>query len=287
MTLKVLSEHVCFGGTQGFYEHSSRLTATTMRFGVYRPPQAEAGPVPVLTYLAGLTCTEETFFIKGGAQRLAAEYGLMLVSPDTSPRGAGIAGEDADWDFGTGAGFYLDATVEPWSKHYRMYSYVTEELPALVADNFPADLSRQGIFGHSMGGHGALTIGLKNPDRYASISAFAPVCAPLQCPWGRKAFSGYLGGDLEAARRYDATALLDDGARFAGVILVDQGEADQFLRQQLKPELLEAACSKAGQRLNLRMRPRYDHSYYFVSTFMADHLTHHAAALCGTPAPRS
>jgi S-formylglutathione hydrolase len=284
--LKRLSEHACFGGIQGFYEHSSQTTGTTMRFGVYCPPQAKAGAVPVLIYLAGLTCTEETFFIKGGAQRLAAEYGLMLVAPDTSPRGAGIAGEEADWDFGTGAGFYLDATVEPWSKNYRMYSYVTEELPSLIGNNFPADRQRQGIFGHSMGGHGALTIALKNPPRYASVSAFAPIAAPLQCPWGQKAFAGYLGGDLRAARSYDATALLEDGARFPSMILVDQGEADQFLKQQLKPELLEAACRKAGQPLSLRMRPGYDHSYYFVSTFMGDHLAHHAAALCNPPTHR-
>jgi S-formylglutathione hydrolase len=279
MTLKILSEHACFDGVQGFYEHPSKVTGTTMRFGVYRPPQAKTGPVPVLTYLAGLTCTEETFLIKGGAQRLAAQYKLILVAPDTSPRGAGVAGEDTDWDFGTGAGFYLDATAEPWSKAYRMYSYVTEELPAVVAENFPADMKRQGIFGHSMGGHGALTIALKNPQRYASVSAFAPISAPLQCPWGQKAFAGYLGGDLQAARRYDTVALLEDGARFGGTLLVDQGEADQFLKVQLKPELLEAACRKAGQQLNLRLRPGYDHSYYFVSTFMADHLAHHAAAL--------
>ncbi|SRR5579875_199406 len=281
MSLKVISEHACFDGVQGFYEHLSESTGTTMRFGVYRPPQAKGGAkLPLLTYLAGLTCTEETFFIKGGAQRLAAEYGLILVSPDTSPRGAGIAGEDDDWDFGTGAGFYLDATATPWSKNYRMYSYVTEELPKIIADNFNADLSRQGIFGHSMGGHGALTIALKNPSRYRSVSAFAPIAAPIQSPWGQKAFAGYLGGDLKQARLYDATALLEDGARFPGTILVDQGEADQFLKQQLKPELLEAACKKAGQPLNLRRHPGYDHSYYFVSTFMADHVKHHAEALC-------
>jgi S-formylglutathione hydrolase len=266
MALKVLSEQACFGGVQGFYEDESETTGTVMRFGVYQPPQARNGKVPVLTYLAGLTCTEETFFIKAGAQRLAAERGLMLVGPDTSPRGAGIAGEDADWDFGTGAGFYLD---------------VTRELPQLIGANFPADLGRQSIFGHSMGGHGALTIALKNPGRFKSVSAFAPVCAPIQCPWGTKAFANYLGGDMDAAGAYDATALLKSGARFAGVILVDQGEADKFLTEQLKPELLEAACRKTGQALKLRRQPGYDHSYYFISTFMADHIAHHAKALLG------
>lgn len=279
MALKVLSEQACFGGVQGFYEHESETTGTVMRFGVYKPPQARNGKVPVLTYLAGLTCTEETFFIKAGAQRLAAEHGLMLVGPDTSPRGAGIEGENADWDFGTGAGFYLDATVKPWSEHYRMYSYVTRELPQLIGANFPADLGRQSIFGHSMGGHGALTIALKNPGRFKSVSAFAPVCAPIQCPWGRKAFANYLGGDMEAAKAYDATALLKSGVRFPGVIVVDQGEADKFLTEQLKPELLEAACRETGQALKLRRQPGYDHSYYFISTFMADHIAHHAAAL--------
>ncbi len=281
MALKVLSEQACFDGVQGFYEHPSETTKTTMRFGVYQPPQAKKGRIPVLTYLAGLTCTEETFFIKAGAQRLAAEHGIMLVCPDTSPRGAGIAGEDADWDFGTGAGFYLDATVRPWSDHYRMYTYVTKELQDLIGANFPSDLERQAIFGHSMGGHGALTIALKNPERYKSVSAFAPVCAPIQCPWGKKAFANYLGGDMQAARRYDATALLKDGARIAGTILVDQGEADKFLNEQLKPELLESACREAGQRLQIRRHPGYDHSYYFISTFIADHVTHHAAALLG------
>lgn len=277
--LTVLSEQACFDGIQGFYEHQSPTTGTKMRFALYRPRAAGSGKRPMLTYLAGLTCTEEIFCIKAGAQRLAAEHGLAMLAPDTSPRGAGIPGEDKDWDFGVGAGFYLDATVKPWSEHYRMYTYATEELPRLVAANFPVDLARQSIMGHSMGGHGALTIALKNPGRYRSVSAFAPVCAPLQCPWGKKAFDGFLGGDLKAARRYDATALIDDGARFAGTMLVDQGEADKFLVEQLKPELLEAACKRAGQALQLRRHPGYDHSYYFISTFIADHMAHHAAAL--------
>ena len=279
MTIKTLSEQKCFGGVQGFYEHASEATGTAMRFAVYRPVQADTARVPVLTYLAGLTCTEETFTIKAGAQRYASSYGLMLVMPDTSPRGAGIPGEDEDWDFGSAAGFYLDAVAEPWSRNYRMYSYVTEELPALVAAEFPADMDRQGIFGHSMGGHGALTIALKNPGRYRSVSAFAPISAPMSVPWGRKAFAGYLGGDEAEARRYDATALLADGARFDGTILVDQGEADPFLDRELKPELLEQACQAAGQPLDLRRHPGYDHSYYFISTFIGDHLTHHADAL--------
>ncbi|MEE8270429.1 MAG: S-formylglutathione hydrolase [Alphaproteobacteria bacterium] len=281
MTLTTVSEQNCFGGVQGFYEHGSAVTGTTMCFAVFRPAQSETGDVPVLTYLAGLTCTEETFTIKAGAQRLAASHGILLVAPDTSPRGAGIAGEDDDWDFGTGAGFYLDATAEPWSRHYRMYSYVTDELPALIAESFAADPGRQGIFGHSMGGHGALTIALKNPDRYRSVSAFAPISAPLECPWGQKAFLGYLGGDDAAARHYDATALLEDGARFGGTILVDQGDADPFLHRELKPERLEAACRAAGQPLDLRHHPGYDHSYYFIASFIADHMAHHAEALCG------
>ncbi len=249
-----------------------------MRFAVYRPPQAEAGAVPVLTYLAGLTCTEETFMIKAGAQRLAAEAGLMLVAPDTSPRGTGIAGEDEDWDFGTGAGFYLDATAAPWEAYYNMYTYVTAELPGVIAAEFPARAGAASIFGHSMGGHGALTIALKNPGTYRSVSAFAPIVAPTQVPWGEKAFSGYLGPDREAWRNYDATELVA-GSRFDGTILIDQGEADQFLTEQLRPELFEAACAAAGQPLTLRRQPGYDHSYYFIATFIADHIAHHAAAL--------
>ncbi len=279
MTITTISEQKCYGGVQGFYEHASETTGTPMKFAVYRPVQAETAKVPVLTYLAGLTCTEETFTIKAGAQRYASSYGMLLVMPDTSPRDAGIPGEDDDWDFGSAAGFYLDATAEPWSRNYRMYSYVTEELPALIAANFSADMDRQGIFGHSMGGHGALTIALKNPGRYRSVSAFAPIGAPMSVPWGQKAFAGYLGGDEAQARQYDATALLADGARFDGTILVDQGDADPFLDRELKPELLEQACAAAGQPLELRRHAGYDHSYYFISTFIGDHMTHHAEAL--------
>jgi len=280
--METLSEQRCFDGMQGFYRHASSETGTPMRFAVFQPPKAlEKQPVPVLTYLAGLTCTEETAVIKAGAQRLAAELNLMLVMPDTSPRGADIPGEDDDWDFGSAAGFYLDATAEPWSKAYRMYSYATLELPALLKEQFPADLSRQGIFGHSMGGHGALTIALKNPQTFRSVSAFAPICAPTQCPGGEKAFSNYLGPDRSGWAAYDATELISSGARFGTEILVDQGDADQFLERELHPHLLKAACEKAGQALTLRMQPGYDHSYYFIQTFMADHLNHHAAILNG------
>lgn len=276
--IETLSEHACFDSVMGYYRHASAATGTDMRFGVYRPPGARRGPVPVLYYLAGLTCTEETFMIKAGAQRLAAELGLMLVTPDTSPRGAGIPGEDDHWDFGSAAGFYLDATVAPWRGAYNMYSYVTRDLPAAVAANFPADEARQSIFGHSMGGHGALTIALKHPGSYRSVSAFAPIVAPMQCPWGEKAFSNYLGPDRASWRRYDATELVGERV-FPGTILIDQGDKDQFLREQLKPDIFVEACAAAGQKLDLRLRPGYDHSYYFIQSFVADHLRHHAAAL--------
>ena len=249
-----------------------------MRFSIYEPPQARERRVPVLYYLAGLTCTEETFMIKAGAQRLAAELGLMLVAADTSPREPRLPGDDASWDFGLGAGFYVDATQEPWSAHYRMHSYVTRELPELILANFPALGERQGIFGHSMGGHGALVCALSNPGRYRSLSAFAPIVAPSQCPWGRKAFTGYLGSDETAWRRYDASELVV-GHRFEGPILLDQGTADKFLVEQLKPEIFAEACRRAGQPLELRMQPGYDHGYYFIQTFMADHLAWHASAL--------
>ena len=278
--METLSEQRCHGGSQGFYRHESRETGTPMRFAIYLPPDARHGPVPVLYYLAGLTCTEETATIKAGAQAHASRLGLALVMPDTSPRGASIEGEDDDWDFGTGAGFYVDATREPWSAHYRMYAYVTEELRALVASRFPVMDDATGVFGHSMGGHGALTIALKNPDRYRTVSAFAPICAPSQCPWGEKAFSGYLGDDRAAWAAHDAAALVRCGAR-CGPILVDQGEDDQFLETQLHPHLLEAACREADQRLDLRRHPGYDHSYYFIQTFIADHLAHHARGLAG------
>lgn len=277
-TLETLSEQRCFGGTQGFYRHRSVETGTPMQFSVFTPPQAEQGLVPVLYCLAGLTCTEETFPIKAGAQRLAAELGLMLVCPDTSPRDTGIVGEADDWEFGTGAGFYLDATQPPWSKHFRMYSYVVEELPELVSMQFPAAVDRAGIFGHSMGGHGALTIALKNPRQYRSVSAFAPIVSPTVVPWGAKAFPRYLGPDIQAWKPYDACALVRE-APLPTTILIDQGLADKFLETQLRPELFEAACAEAGQALALRRHPGYDHSYYFIQSFVADHLRHHAEAL--------
>ncbi len=278
--LTVVSQQRCFDGVQGFYAHESRTCKGPMRFSVYQPPQAAAGPVPVLYYLAGLTCTEETFMIKAGAQRLAAELGIMLVACDTSPRTANIPGEKDSWDFGQGAGFYVDATQEPWRKHYRMYSYVTAELRELVAADFPASPDRQGIFGHSMGGHGALICALKNPRLYRSVSAFAPVCAPMRCPWGQKAFRNYLGDDTESWRAYDASELVRRRP-FGRPILVDQGTEDQFLREQLYAEVFEEACRAAGQPLTLRRQQGYDHSYYFISTFMADHLRHHHQHLVG------
>jgi S-formylglutathione hydrolase len=282
LSLETLSRHRSFGGSVGFYRHAATTTACEMRFAVFVPPAAERQPVPVLYYLAGLTCTEETFMTKAAAQRLAAAIGLMLVAPDTSPRGVPLPGDSASWDFGVGAGFYLDATEEPWSKHYRMYSYVTEELPALIAANFPADMSRQGIFGHSMGGHGALTIALKNRDRYRSISAFAPIAAPSDCPWGQKAFDGYLGRDRARWRQYDATALMSEvkDAKRGPAILIDQGLADQFLASQLHPERFEEACAHVGYPLSVRRHEGYDHGYYFISTFIEDHLRHHAQFLC-------
>jgi S-formylglutathione hydrolase len=277
--LTVRSEQRCFGGTQGFYSHQSDVCGCEMRFAVYQPPQALAGEkVPLVTYLSGLTCTEENVVTKAGFQGVAAELGLMVLAPDTSPRGVDLPGEDDAYDFGSGAGFYVDATEAPWSRHYRMYSYITEELPAVIAANFPADMSRQGITGHSMGGHGALTLHLKNPQVYRSVSAFAPICAPMTCPWGEKALGGYLGADQEAWRAHDSCELVKQQPSSAH-ILVDQGEADGFLEEQLRPELLVAACQAAGQSLELRLQPGYDHSYYFIASFMEDHLRHHAAAL--------
>ncbi|MDX2141988.1 MAG: S-formylglutathione hydrolase [Rhodospirillaceae bacterium] len=282
MTIETLSRHACFGGTVGFYRHEATTTRCTMRFAVFTPPQAARGKVPVLTYLAGLTCTEETFMIKAGAQRLAAELGLMLVAPDTSPRGEGVArAPGGSWDFGLGAGFYLDATEPPYAANYRMYSYITQELPALIAAHFPADMNRQGIFGHSMGGHGALTIALKNPNAYRTVSAFAPIVAPMQVPWGQKAFAGYLGSDRDTWRDYDATELVKakDAAYRGRRILIDQGLADQFLDRELKSELFANACHGAGIDLKLRQHEGYDHGYYFISTFIDDHLRWHADGL--------
>ena len=278
MSLTLISSHRCFDGVQQFYSHESQECRTEMKFSVYLPPQATNREVPVLYYLAGLTCTEETFAMKAGAQRIAAELGLMLVAPDTSPRKVRLPGDDASWDFGLGAGFYVDATQAPWNQHYRMYSYVTRELPALVQSLGKARADRQSIFGHSMGGHGALVCALRNPDRYRSVSAFAPICAPMQCPWGEKAFSGYLGSDRSSWSAYDATELIAK-RRYDFKLLIDQGSGDKFLVEQLKPELLEAACARSGNTLALRRREGYDHGYYFIATFMEDHLRHHAEHL--------
>ena len=277
MTIETLSENKAFGGTQGVYRHASRATGTDMTFSVFVPPQAERGPCPVLWYLSGLTCTHANVTEKGEYRAACAQHGIIFVAPDTSPRGDGVADDDS-YDMGQGAGFYVDATQEPWTPHFMMRSYIEEELPALIAGQFPVDMARQGITGHSMGGHGALTIGLRNPGTYRSISAFAPIASPLNCPWGEKALSGYLGDDRAAWREYDACALIEDGARAPG-LLVDQGTADQFLEEQLKPELLEAACSRADIPLTLNLRAGYDHSYYFISSFMADHVAWHAERL--------
>lgn len=281
MDLIVNSQQRCFEGTQGFYSHVSEACGGTMNFAVYQPPQAKGGnKVPLVTFLAGLTCTEENFTVKAGAQRVAAELGVMLLVPDTSPRGAGHPGEDDAYDFGSGAGFYLDATQAPWSQRYNMYSYITKELPALVAGHFPADMARQGILGHSMGGHGAITIHLKNPGVYKSVSAFAPICAPSLCPWGQKAFLGYLGKDETLWQDYDSCALIRRQPSDA-LLFIDQGAEDPFLSEQLLPDQLVEACEQAGQRFELRMQPDYDHSYYFIQTFIEDHLRHHAKILCG------
>jgi S-formylglutathione hydrolase len=277
--IETVSEQKCFGGTQGFYRHASEACACTMSFGVYLPPQAADGrAVPAVTYLAGLTCTPETFAIKAGAQRLAAELGLVLVMPDTSPRGVDLPGEDDAYDFGSGAGFYIDAAQAPWSRHYRMESYVSRELPRLLAGRFPVDPARQGIMGHSMGGHGALTLHLKHPELFRSCSAFAPIVNPVEVPWGQKAFAGYLGDDAQAWRRHDACHLVAERPS-AAEILIDQGDADQFLERELRPARFEAAADAAGQPYRLRRQPGYDHSYWFIQSFVADHLAHHARAL--------
>jgi S-formylglutathione hydrolase len=285
--LEEISRAKSFGGTTRFYRHRAESCDCDMNFALYVPPQAETGPVPVLYYLSGLTCNEKNFIEKAGAQRYAADYGLMLVAPDTSPRVA-IAGDDESWDFGSGAGFYVNATEEPWAKHYQMYDYVSAELPALIEREFAVQCDviggqrrqRAGIFGHSMGGHGALICGLKNPDQYASISAFAPIAAPSQCAWGQKAFTGYLGTDKTQWASYDATELVMSGHQTTAPILIDQGGADAFGQQgQLRPELLAAACAQANQPLTLRTQPGYDHSYYFIASFMGDHIRHHASVL--------
>lgn len=269
----------CFGGAQQIFRHHSEMTGTPMRFSVFVPPQAERGPVPVVWFLAGLSCTEENFTVKAGAQRVAAELGLMLVAPDTSPRGDGVPDDpEGAYDLGLGAGFYLDAMAEPWAWHYRMESYIVRELPAVIEDHLPADMARQAIMGHSMGGHGALTLALRHPGRYASVSAFAPIASPMNCPWGQKALGAYLGPDRTRWRGHDACALIEDGARLPE-LLVDQGTADGFLESQLKPELLEAACERAAIPLTLRRREGYDHSYFFIASFMEDHLRWHAERL--------
>ncbi|MBT9599257.1 MAG: S-formylglutathione hydrolase [Vitreoscilla sp.] len=280
--MELLSEHACFGGVQRFYRHASREIGLPMRFGLYLPPAALAGQrVPLLSCLAGLTCTEETFAMKAGAQRGAAAHGLALLMPDTSPRGAGLDGEDHHWDFGVGAGFYLDATQAPWAGHWRMESYLLDELLPGVVDALPLSGERLGICGHSMGGHGALTLALRHPGRFRSVSALAPICAPSRCPWGHKAFTGYLGFDEATWAAHDASVLMAAQTRapYPGGILVDQGLADKFLAEQLYPEALEAACASAGQPLTLRRHEGYDHGYYFIASVIDDHLAHHAAAL--------
>lgn len=276
--MRKIEAHASCGGTQEVWSHASDTLGCDMRFAVYLPPQVGGAPCPVLYWLSGLTCTEENFIAKAGAQRLAAEHGLMLVAPDTSPRGVNLPGEDDAYDFGSGAGFYVNATVKPWSRHYHMYDYVTQELPELIHAHFPTQRDREGIFGHSMGGHGALIAHLKNPGRYRSVSAFAPICHPVACPWGEKAFSGYLGDDRAIRAEYDATELLRrDGSDLP--ILIDQGDADGFYPEQLQPEALREACREREVELTLRFQGGYDHSYYFIATFMGDHIAHHAAAL--------
>jgi S-formylglutathione hydrolase len=278
--LELLSQHACFGGVQSFYRHASSSIGLPMRFSVFKPPQAIDKPLPTLFYLSGLTCNEETFPTKAAAQRIAAQLGLMLIAPDTSPRGAGIAGESQDWDFGVGAGFYLNATQAPWATHYRMEDYVVHELRALAVAQLGADAARLGIFGHSMGGHGALTLALRHPGVYQSLSAFAPIAAPSQCPWGHKAFTGYLGEDRSIWLQHDASALMAQAhTPYPKGILIDQGLGDKFLADQLLPAHFEQACATAKQPLTLRRHAGYDHGYYFISSFMEDHLRFHSDCL--------
>jgi len=278
MTLETLSTNKAHGGIQGVYRHPSATTGTPMTFSVFVPEHEAGAKLPVLWYLSGLTCTHANVTEKGEYRAACAEHGVIFMAPDTSPRGDDLPDDDA-YDFGKGAGFYVDATQDPWAANYRMRSYIEDELPALILREFPqADLSRQGITGHSMGGHGALTLGLRNPDRFRSVSAFAPICAPLHCPWGEKALTGYIGGNREDWRGYDACAMIEDGLTVPE-LLVDQGDADAFLTEQLKPELLEKACKDAGIDLTLRMQPGYDHSYYFISTFLPEHVRWHAKRL--------
>lgn len=278
-TINQTQAHQCFGGHQGFYTHDSQACNGQMAFSIYVPAHEAGARLPVLYYLSGLTCNEEVFPIKAGAQRVAAELGIVMVIPDTSPRDTGIQGATDDWDFGEGAGFYVDATQAPWKQRFRMYSYVVDELPAVIEEHFPADPEHTGILGHSMGGHGALTIALKNPHRYRSVSAFAPIVAPMQVPWGLRALARYLGDDRNAWQEYDACQLVAR-QQFPSTILIDQGLNDDFLEEQLRPERFEKACNIAAQPLNLRRHPGYDHGYYFIQTFIEDHLRHHAATLC-------
>lgn len=276
--METVSEAKAFGGTQGVYRHQSSTTGTDMTFSVFVPPHDEGARLPVLWYLSGLTCTHANVTDKGEYRRACVDHGIIFIAPDTSPRGEGVP-DDAAWDFGQGAGFYVDATEDPWRENFRMKSYIEEELPALIAGAFAcADMRRQSIMGHSMGGHGALTIGLRNPDRFKSVSAFAPISSPTNCPWGEKALGGYLGADREPWRLYDACTLIREGAR-VDELLIDQGDADTFLKEQLKPELLADACKDAGIDLTLRMQPGYDHSYYFMSSFMRSHIEWHAERL--------
>ena len=276
-TLETLEEHRSHGGVQGVYRHASTSTGTDMTFSVFVPEHDEGAALPVLWFLSGLTCTHANVTEKGEYRAACAEHGIIFVAPDTSPRGEGVPNDEA-YDFGQGAGFYVDATQAPWAEHFRMRSYVEQELPALVAESFPADMARQGITGHSMGGHGALTVALRNPDRFRSVSAFSPIVSPLACPWGDKALGGYLGPDRDTWREYDACALIEDGARLPD-LLVDQGLADDFLEPQLKTELLAEACKAAGVPADIRFQPGYDHSYYFISSFMAEHIAWHAERL--------
>ncbi len=280
MTLETVSASKCFGGTQYVYAHEAKTTRCRMQFSAFVPPQAADVPVPVLTWLSGLTCTEENFTVKAAVQRHAAEHGLMVIAPDTSPRGEGVA-DDESWDLGTGAGFYVNATREPWAAHYRMYDYIVDELPEAVGANLPADVYRQGLFGHSMGGHGTLIVALRNPDRYRSVSVLAPICAPMQTGLGEKIFGAYLGPDRAEWRAWDATELVGDGHR-CPPILIDQGDADDFYRMgAMKLDRFQEVCAAAGQPVTLRLQPGYDHGYFFVQTFMGDHIAHHASALYG------
>ena len=278
-TLEKISDVRCFEGRQLRYKHTSASLDCDMHFSIYLPPQAEQGSVPLLYWLSGLTCTDENFVTKAGAQQAAAEHGIAIVAPDTSPRGEGVPDDpDGAYDFGLGAGFYVNATEAPWSRHYRMYDYIVDELPTLIAEHFPLDVARSGIFGHSMGGHGALTIALKNPEKYRSVSAFAPICAPSECPWGEKALGSYLGNDRSSWRDYDAVALLEEGAALAP-LKVDQGSADGFLEEQLKTERLIETLNKRGDNADVRYREGYDHSYFFIATFIAEHIAFHAGHL--------